>query len=396
VRRRRTTICCSAIALALLASALGFAQQPSGGTIRLFPTRPAWSLALNSALAAPVGAGGTRAYIPIEGDRLAAYDLTDGRLLWIAAVKPQSQPVVGDGLIFILEPGGLTARRDADGSVAWQLPFPETLAAPLLWDTGWLVAATSSGTVLAFRAVDGELIWRYEPGVRVHARPSFSGDRLYVPLDDSRIVALHADSGVPAWERRLGGPPNEILVIDTRLYVGSNDNFFYCLRTVDGVVDWRWRTGGDVAGMPIADDRRVYFISLDNVVRGLDLHSGAQRWKRALPLRPTRGLVRAGDALLVTGAASKLSAFYLKDGAPAGEITAAGELAAAPIVIETSGLPMVTLITRDLVKGAVVSAVIRSIEPTTGPVAPLPNPVEVPKRLPGSLPDPTPPVVTPK
>jgi outer membrane protein assembly factor BamB len=361
--------------------------------LRLFPVRAFWSLALNATLAAPVGFAGTRGYLPMDGNRLAAYDLSSGELLWIAPVESRSQPVAGDSLIFILEPEGLTARHDGDGSIAWQLPFTETLRVPLLWDTGWLIAATTTGSVLALRATDGHLLWRYEPGVPVHARPSFEGDRLYVPLDDSRLVALRADTGEPVWERHLGGAPNEILAVGNRVYVGSNDNFFDCVRAADGVVDWRWRTGGDVLGQPIVDEHKVYFVSMDNVVRGLDRNSGAQRWKRALPLRPTRGLVRAGDALLVTGASPKLSAFYLKDGTPAGDIAAAGELAASPYVTQSGALPLVTLITHDIVKGIVVSAVVRSIEPVTSPVAPLPNPIQLPTTLPGVAPGP--PVATP-
>lgn len=365
-------------------------KQPAPSELRLFPVRAAWSLALNATLAAPVGFAGTRGYLPMEGNRLAAYDLSSGELLWITPVESRSQPVAGESLVFILEPAGLTARHDLDGSIAWQLPFADALAVPLLWDSGWLIAATTTGSVLAFRAADGELLWRYEPGVAVHARPSFEGDRLYVPLDDSRLVALRADTGEPLWERHLGGAPNEILAVGNRVYVGSNDNFFYCVRAADGVIDWRWRTGADVLGQPIVDEHKVYFVSMDNVVRGLDRNSGAQRWKRALPLRPTRGLVRAGDALLVTGAAPKLSAFYLKDGTPAGDIAAAGELAASPYVTQSGALPMVTLITHDIVKGIVVSAVIRSIEPATSPVAPLPNPIPLPKTLPGAAPVPVP------
>ena len=34
----------------------------------------------------------------------------------------------------------------------------------------------------------------------------------------------------------------------------------------DGRVDWRWRTGGDVIGKPVADERYVYFVALDNVL----------------------------------------------------------------------------------------------------------------------------------
>lgn len=350
--------------------------------LRLFPTRPAWSLPLEATLTAPPAFAGTRAYLPVDGARLVAYDLAAGTRRWVAAAEARSQPVAGDGLVFLLEPQGLTARHDRDGSIAWQLPFADALAAPLVWDTGWLVAATEAGGILAFRAADGALIWRYDPGARVHARPSFAADQLFVPLADGRLLALHVGDGSLVWERRLGGAPNEIRPTGDRLYVGSNDNFFYCLRLSDGLVHWRWRTGADVIGLPILDDERVYFVSLDNVLRALDRHSGAQRWKRALPLRPTRGLVRAGDALLVTGTAPTLSAFYLRDGSAAGELRAAGELAAPPHVTDVGGLPMVTLITRDIVKGAVLSAVIRAIEPPMAPTAPLPNPVVLPPVLP--------------
>jgi outer membrane protein assembly factor BamB len=337
-----------------------------------------WTLSLNATLTATPGFAGVRGYFPIDGSRLAAYDLTTGTLLWIARVETVSQPVAGDRLVFIVERDGVTALREVDGSVEWRFPFAESLAAPLVWDTGWLVAASSSGAVLALRAADGELIWRYDAHARVHARPSFGVEHLYVPLDDSRIVALRVATGTPVWERRLGGAPNDVLAMDDRLYVGSNDNFFYCLRTSDGQVDWRWRTGADVVGMPVVEKQRVYFVSKDNVLRALDRYSGAQRWKRALTLRPTRGVTKAADALLVTGAAPKLSAYYLTDGTPAGEVAGVGELAAAPHVASAKGLPMVTLITREIVKGTIVSAVIRSVEPAIAPIAPLPNPVTLP------------------
>ena len=102
----------------------------------------------------------------------------------------------------------------------------------------------------------------------------------------------------------------------------------------DGAVAWRWRTGADVIGVPVVDDARVYFVSLDNVLRALDRESGAQRWKRALPLRPTRGPVAAGATLLVSGLSPTLRAFNMKDGAPAGEVAGGGELAAPPLCVE--------------------------------------------------------------
>jgi outer membrane protein assembly factor BamB len=385
VRRARTTICCRsspAIALAALLSGAVLAQSIASEP-RLFPVRAAWTLPLNNALVAPPVFTATHGYFPIEGERLAAYDVVGGSLLWIAKTKTRSQPAAGDSLIFVVEPDALTAVRDGDGTVAWRLPFADPLATPLVWNTGWLVATTTSGSVLAFRASDGQLIWRHEAGARAHTTPSFGGDRVYIPLDDSRVVALDVNDGHIVWERRLGGPANEVLGLDDRIYVGSNDNFLYCLRATDGQVDWRWRTGADVVGMPVADEHRVYFVSFDNVLRALDRRSGAQRWKRGLPLRPTRGITRAADTLLVSGAAARVSAYNMKDGSPAGDVTAAGELACAPHVVtaDTAGLPMVVVVGRDLVKGTILSAMIRSMEPATAPVAPLPNPIAVPATL---------------
>ena len=126
-----------------------------------------------------------------------------------------------------------------------------------------------------------------------------------MPVDDGRVVALQVESGEPVWERRLGGAPNDMLALDDRLYVGSADNFFYCLDADDGEVAWRWRTGADVIGAPVADDRRVYFVSLDNVLRALDLRRGpALEAGAAAPADARR---REGRRLLlVSGVAARV------------------------------------------------------------------------------------------
>src|SRR5262249_23551975 len=200
---------------------------------------------------------------------------------------------------------------------AWQVPFAETLAAPLAWEQGWLMAATSGGTIVALRAADGMILWQRGLGAPAHASPSLAGDRAYVPLGDGRIVVLRLEDGGLTWQRRLGGAPNAILALDERLYVGSDDNRFYCLRTQDGELVWRWITGADVVGMPIVDEHRVYFVSLDNVLRSLDRNTGAQRWKRGLALRPAYRLGKGRDAPLVPGAPPPPSPLHLTRGTPA-------------------------------------------------------------------------------
>jgi len=377
----RTTICCSAFALSVaLAAATLIAQQPPKPPARVV-FKTTWTAALQGSLSAQPVYRGAHGFFPLDEGRLVAYDLTDGSEMWTARFDIHSEPAASEDLVFFADEGALTALHENDGSNAWRVPFAEPLAVPLVFDNGWLIAATTSGTVFAFRASDGVKVWHSDVGSVARARPALAADRVYIPAIDQRVIALQIESGKPVWERRLGGLLNDMLALDDRLYIGSDDNYLYCLKARDGVVDWKWPTGADVIGLPSTDNRLVYFVSLDNLLRGLDRKSGNQRWKRALPLRPTTGPVRAGDTLIVSGVAPMLRAFFAKDGTPAGDVATDGELAAPPYVLDDPETAAVIVVTRNIAKGAILSSFSRAAPP---PPPATPPPGSTP--LPGSTP----------
>jgi hypothetical protein len=117
-------------------------------------------------------------------------------------------------------------------------------------------------------------------------------------------------------------------------------------------------------------------VSLDNILWALNRSNGNQRWKRPLPLRPTSGPFRVGQALVVPGFAAKLPAYKVEDGSPAGEIALTGELAAPPHVVAAHDGAAATVVvtTREILKGATVTGLTRSFEPQIVPIEPLPNP----------------------
>jgi hypothetical protein len=143
----------------------------------------------------------------------------------------------------------------------------------------------------------------------------------------------------------------------------------------DGRVDWRWRTGGDVVGLPAADEHRVFFVALDNVMRALDRKSGGQRWMRPLPIRPTAGPSKAGEAIIVAGIGPTLRAYNLSDGTSAGEVPAGADVTGPPHVFvdRATELPLLLFLTQDIVKGASATLVTRSFDPPITQLAPLPN-----------------------
>jgi outer membrane protein assembly factor BamB len=380
VRSLGTTRCCSAVALVGFACAAIGAAPPASAPLPLFPVQPLWSLALNNQMPAPPAFDGAIGYFPLDRGRIVAYDLLQGKQEWIIDAPTRLEPAAGDGLLFLVEDGQLTARSSVDGAVAWQVPFDAELAVPAVWDNGWLIAATTKGEISAFRSADGSVVWRQTIGGQAHARPALAAGRVYIPTDDGHIVALRIDDGAKVWDRTVNGAVNDVLALDERLYFGSNDNHLYCVLTKDGSIDWKWPTGGDVVGLPAYDEHNVYFVSFDNVLRALDLKSGGQRWKTTVPFRPTRGPLRAADVLIVTGLSSKVAAYATKDGKTAGDVPAGGDVAAAPHLVGAghAATPLLILVTSDIAKGATVVALSRSIEPPIVPIAPLPNITAVP------------------
>jgi outer membrane protein assembly factor BamB len=294
-----TTICCSALALILL-TAPAHSQSIQ---VPVIPARQQWTLPLNNALTTAPGFNGALGYFPIEGDRLAAYELRSGRQLWLVAAAPGQPPVANDQHVFVNQPNAIVALHATDGAEAWRTPLDQPLAVRPVLTSGWLIAATAAGAVLALRAADGEILWRHETGSRVTATPAISANRVYVPLEDRRVLAVDVAEGSVVWERRVGGPPTDILALDDRIYVGATDNFLYSLDARRGTVAWRWRTGADVIGAPVVDDDRVYFVALDNILRALGRKGGSQAWKRTLPIRPRGGPLLVGTTLIVGGLA---------------------------------------------------------------------------------------------
>ena len=297
----------------------------------MFPLEQMWSVDLGAPAAWPAY-DATQAYVPVRDGQLVAISLATGRVRWTADQPTQLPPATGDRSVFVASGESIHALDTGSGVTRWRMNLDSSISAPLFWDTGWLIAALENGDLLALRDRDGQEIWRSQLPGSVRIPPSIAGERLFVPLEDGRVVGLDLNSGEPVWEQTLGGSPARILALDD-LFVGSTDNFFYCLSQRDGSVKWRWRTGADIIGPATVDEDRVYFLSLDNVLRALDRDTGVQRWTRPMPTRAATGPLPTGSVLLVSGVSPEIRSYRLIDGEPAGIYRAPAELAAPAHVV---------------------------------------------------------------
>lgn len=341
----------------------------------LLPVEPAWQLTLP----VPPSAGGDmddeHVYVPLRDTGLAALDRETGVVVWFRPMAPAVAPVARGGRVFVATSGGIEALDAASGATQWSVPLSTAVRAPMLWDTGWLVAIVDPDQVVAFRASDGHVIWRRALGAPSLYAPMAAGEgALVLSLTDGRVAALALADGAPLWERTLPGTLSEPAVARDRVFVGSTDNSLYALDADSGEIEWRWRGGGDVIGAA-ADGELVYFASLDNIVRALNRGNGNQRWKKETGTRPVRSPRAFAGLVALPGLAPAVTVFAGKTGASLGTYVAPGDLMGPPLVDPALPPFRVTLvaITREGVVEASRSTGLMFREPAVAPLPALPG-----------------------
>jgi outer membrane protein assembly factor BamB len=339
-----------------------------------FPLEARWSSTLPAPPAFAPAFDEEHAYLSLKTTRLVALQLKDGATSWSVDCPMTAPPTAGDGLVFGGSDGLIEARNTVDGRARWRRPVKGTVVS-LHWDTGWLIASLDTGPLLALRAADGVILWDRDLGSQLHSPPALAGDRLYLPLNDGRLVAVNLTSGAEIWTTKFSEPVVGLLPVGDRVFVAARDNQLHALEASDGNDDWRWRTGADLIGAPVLDERRVYYVGLDNVLRGHNRNNGTMQWRRVLPMRPFAGPILNGQMIIIAGVASELRAYSTADGSPLGEMIVKGAeneeiLLAAPPHLAQQGL--VILVT----KGGQVRA-LGSAAPAA-PDSPAPAPADTP------------------
>lgn len=309
-----------------------------------------WATAFTTLPAAPPGFDATTAYVPLKGDELkggelVAVDLDRGTIRWRLEATTAFTPATGGGLVFTAGDQLIEARDAATGKTAWRAPLPGGAAAPLYFDTGWLLASTTAGDLAALRASDGVLVWRRQLGAPLVGPPGPALDRLFLPLADNRLVSLLLTNGETVWELKLKSAITGMLALEDQLVFGTAAKDLTSVDLLRGRERWTWTLGGDLAGIPAADDKRIYFASRDNLLRAVDRRSGNLRWKADLGARPAGGPLRLTEALMMPLVSSQIIGFDPDSGAQSVTATAAGEIGLQPYVRRDARQTLPQLIT---------------------------------------------------
>lgn len=269
--------------------------------------------------------------VALRSGVLTGLTLGRGTSVWSLEQTASVAPAADDLQVYAADDRTIVARTASSGAPAWSRTLDAPVASPLAARGGWVLALDTTGTLVALRAADGEVMWRQALEGQGHDQaPTIEGETVVVTRQSGEVVALSIRDGKPSWAVKLDGSPGLPLLVDGRVIVGASDNALYCLDERTGRLVWRWRSGGDIRAAPVVDATHIYYVSLDNMLRAIDRRSGNLRWKRTLTARATSGLRLVSDQLLVSGLAPAVRAHRVSDGRPAGNLEVKTDLLAAP------------------------------------------------------------------
>jgi len=218
-------------------------------------------------------------------------------------------PLFVAGLALLAAIGVLSARerRPQLGVVAWAYGNGSRGMPRLGMDDGVLVAVWEYGSVTAHSAATGVPLWP-APFDRAHqfdGPPALGGQRIVMGGSDGQVRCLDLHTGELLWgfdaQTIVRSHP---LVLADRVCIGGDDGRLYCLKLADGTLLWAYppvdqADRDPILGGPAAWGHTLVCGSCARDAFGLDLQTGALRWRMALEAPVVaRVAVEAGRAYI--------------------------------------------------------------------------------------------------
>jgi outer membrane protein assembly factor BamB len=212
---------------------------------------------------------GERVFVGVKGGRLAALEVSTGKLLWQKdlGINVQVPPLVSENVLYV----------------------PTTFVGPELRSE-----VQGKAKIFALETKTGAEIWAFESENYILQTPArnrttlFLGGSFYdpAPVDEGghvRIYALDLETGSPRWtsESEDGFFKRLYATENTLIFIGYQD-FVSGIDASSGELLWRFDTGNWTPSL-LGADETVYFGSANTKVFALNAASGEIRWQFDIP-----------------------------------------------------------------------------------------------------------------
>lgn len=237
----------------------------------------------------------------IPANRLLAFDAQTGARLWqVTAPSAPTQPVVERGVVYVnLGEPFLSAFRASDGQLLWRTSRSVGGGSPLTFSVrGDVIYSGSYGDqsdIFALRARDGVVLWQHHADTHGFAAPVEANGLVYVAWPNGALDVLDATTGALRWSVQVSSvTTSQIALAEGLLYVGGEDKQLYALDATTGAVRWRYRATTGVVEerpvyveTPVVAEGVVFFVAIagggvhgstPGAFYALDAHDGSLRW----------------------------------------------------------------------------------------------------------------------
>jgi outer membrane protein assembly factor BamB len=248
---------------------------------------------------------------------------SDGRTVWRFPAASESSPLVVSGLvIFGSWDRKVYALNARTGKLAWSTPVDGEINSSPAYADGTIYIGDNSGTLTALRVRTGAIRWKARSFSRFgsgreyfYATPTVAYGRVFASNTDGTVYAFGAGTGNLLWARHVGTYVYTAPAVwNKKLYVGTYDGKFYGLDAATGDTRWVTEMPAAVHGAPTVMDGLVYLSTCGfcgqkgsrgakkgpNGTYALDARTGKLAW--TFPDGQYSPLVADAERVYITGA----------------------------------------------------------------------------------------------
>ena len=241
-----------------------------------------------------------------------------------------------------------------DGRELWKSAVQaRRLTEVVLASPGVLVVADED-LIIALDADGGAEAWRFKAGAAIQTSLAIWNARIVFGTGDGKIRMIdfqgRAVKGAGETGLARGGP---LSIEGNRLFLGLTGGVFRCVDPLNFKPHWTVKTGDFPVSAPVADEKRIYVVTANDVLYAINKRNGNLDWWRMLPARTPFSPVAGEEQIFL--ASPKTSALTVLDkstGSHAGSYDLGAEIRSAPALI--GGRILVSVYHPDTAEGALV------------------------------------------